>query len=297
MAGDRIIKVVGVGGSGCATVERMMGCGGCELVAVHTDAASLLQHKGGSKVLIGLNVTKGRSTGNNIRLGEEAAISDLDKIKAAVGSPEVTFIVAGLGGGTGAGASPVVAEAAKGQGSMVVAFVNIPFTAEGKVCRSNALTGLDNMKPYCDLIVVIQNDRFLKVVPDLSIRDAFTKVNHMLLEAVRGMVKLVNESGVDNLKPLLKGYAAIGHGVGPGLRKAVEAALDSPLIGADVNSASGVLLNFTTHSKALADLQEALDSVAGKVSPSAAVVWTNTVDDSAEAVEVLALFSGVKLAL
>jgi cell division protein FtsZ len=294
---SHVIKVVGVGGSGCATVERMLGAGGCDLIAVHTDAVSLLEHKADAKILIGLNVTKGRSTGNNIRLGEEAAIADRDKIREVLGDPEVAFVIAGLGGGTGAGASPIVAETAKTHGATVVAFVNIPFTAEGRVCKSNALTGLDNLKPYCDLIVVIQNDRFLKVVPDLSIRDAFTKVNHMVLEAVRGMVKLVMESGTENLKPLLGGYATIGHGVGPTLKKAVEAALDSPLVGADLSAAQGVLVNFTTHTKALKGVGAALNVISQGTNGSAGVIWTNTVDDSAEGVEVLVVFAGVNPAL
>lgn len=297
MSQERTFKVVGVGGSGCAAVEKMAGCGGCELIAVHTDARSLLDNKVPNKVLIGLTVTKGRSTGNNIRLGETAALTDRDKIKAALEGAKEVFVIAGLGGGTGAGAAPVVAEAAKSMGCTVVAFVNTPFAAEGKVCKSNAAAGLAGLAPYCDLIVVIQNDRFLKTVPDLSLRDAFTKVNHMLLEAVRGMVKLTVDSGMDNLKPLLGGYATLAYGVGPTLKKAVDAALESPLIGADLREASGIMLNFTTHTAELERLQEALDDIASKTNPKASIVWTNTVDNSAEGIEVLAVFTGVKAAM
>ncbi|MFH1055562.1 MAG: cell division protein FtsZ [Candidatus Altiarchaeota archaeon] len=288
------VRVMGVGGSGCAAVERMAGCGGCDLIVVHTDASSLLERKVATKILIGRNVTRGRSTGNNIKLGEEAALSDLDMVKAVLDGAKVTFVIAGLGGGTGAGASPIVAEAAKSKGSTVIAFVNIPFTAEGKVCRTNAITGLEHLKPYCDLIVVIENDRFLKTVPNLSIRDAFTKVNNMLLEAVRGMVKLIVDSGVENLKPMLTGYATLGYGASYTLVKAVEAALDSPLIGADLKEAAGVMLNFTTHSAQVDGLQESLDIIPAKTNNTAGIIWTNTVDDTAEGVEVIALFSGVK---
>jgi cell division protein FtsZ len=291
MSCEETFKVVGVGGSGCAAAEKMAGCQGCDLIAVNTDAKTLLECRVQHKVLIGLAITKGRSTGNNIRLGEEAAVLDRDKIRAALDGARVTFIVAGLGGGTGAGAAPVVAEAAKSMGSVVVAFVNTPFGAEGKICRGNAQAGLEHLRPYCDLVVVIQNDRFLKVVSDMSIRDAFTKVNRMVLEAVKGMVKLTADAGVDNLKPILKGYATLGYGVGPTLAKAVDAALDSPLIGADLKEASGAMLEFTSHSKEVKGLQEALDAVNSK-SPNAAIVWTNTVEDGAEAVEVLAIFSG-----
>jgi cell division protein FtsZ len=290
-------KVVGVGGSGCAAVEKMIGCAGCELIAIHTDARSLLDRKIEHKVLIGLTITKGRSTGNNLQLGHDAAVSDLDKIKSAIDGSKLIFIIGGLGGGTGAGAAPVVAEAAKSQGATVVAFVNIPFTAEGKICRSNSQKGIEGLRPYCDLIVVIENDRFLKVVPDLSLRDAFTKVNHMLLEAVRGMAKLTVDSGQDNLKPLLKGYGTIGHGVGPTLKKAVDAALESPLIGGDIKKATAVLLNFTTHTQELEGLQEALDEISSKTGTQAAIIWTNTLEASAEGVEALAVFSGMDFIL
>jgi cell division protein FtsZ len=294
MSPEKTFKVVGVGGSGCAAVERMSGCAGCDLIAVHTDARSLLANTVQNKVLIGLTITKGRSTGNNLTLGETAALTDREKIKSALEGAKEVFIIVGLGGGTGAGAAPVVAEAAKSMGAVVVAFVNTPFTAEGKVCRSNAATGLRNLQPYCDLIVVIQNDRFLKSVPDLSIRDAFTKVNHMLLEAVRGMVKLTVDSGIGNLKPLLTGHATLAHGIGPTLKKAVDAALESPLIGADLKESSGIMLNFTTHVPEPQGVQEALDDIASKTNPKAQIVWTNTVDNSAEGIEVLAVFTGVK---
>jgi cell division protein FtsZ len=291
---DSSFKVVGVGGSGCAAAERMIGCSGCDFIAVNTDAKSLLDSRVPNKVLLGLNVTKGRSTGNNIRLGEEAALADRDKIRAALEGAKMTFLMAGLGGGTGAGAAPVVAEAAKSIGSCVVAFANIPFAAEGRVCRSNAQYGVEHLAPYCDLLILVQNDRFMRMVPDMSIRDAFTKVNDMLLEAVRGMVKLTLESGVENLKPLLRGFGSIGYGVGPTLAKATEAAMASPLVGADLKEASAAMLNFTTHAPEVEGLQEALDAVSSRVAPQAGIIWTNTVEAGAEAVEVLAVFSGVK---
>ncbi|MFH0862447.1 MAG: cell division protein FtsZ [Candidatus Altiarchaeota archaeon] len=289
-------KVVGVGGSGCAAVERMGGCEGCRLVAINTDAASLLERKVENKVLIGLKVTKGRSTGNNLKLGQEAAVADLDKIKSALAGSKLTFLIAGLGGGTGAGAAPVVAEAAKSLGSTVVAFVNLPFTAEGKICQSNSEKGLQGLRPYCDLIIVVENDRFLQMVPNMSLRDAFTKVNHILLEAVQGMAKLTADSGVDNVKPMLNGYGTIGHGVGPSLRKAVDACLGSALIGADIREAKNVLINFTANTPLQEGLQEALDQIAAKTNPQAGILWTSTRDAGAEGVEALAVFSGVRYA-
>ena len=297
MASEESFKVVGVGGSGCAAVEKMLSCPGCQTIVVHTDAQSLLERKVQHKLLIGLSVTKGRSTGNNIRLGEEAALADMDKIKAALEGAKVTFVVAGLGGGTGAGGAPIVAEAAKTLGSTVVAFVNIPFTVEGKICRGNAKAGLENLRPYCDLTVVIENDRFLKTVPDLSVRDAFAKVNKMILDAVQGMVKLTVDSGIENLKPLLKGYATLGHGAGPTIQKAVDAAIESPLIGAELKDAAGVMLDFKTHSKEVVGLQEALDTILSKTNPQAGILWTNTVDDSAEGNEVLVIFTGVRVSV
>jgi len=288
------IKVVGVGGSGCAAVERMMGCQGCELIAVHTDANSLLSRKVPTKILIGKTITKGRSTGNNMALGKAAALADMDQIKSSLEDAKITFVIAGLGGGTGAGAAPVVAEAAKSAGSTVIAFVNTPFTAEGKVCKANAQAGMDGLKPYCDLIVIIRNDDFLKMVPNMSIRDAFTKVNNMLLEAVRGMVKLITDSGLENLKPMLSGQATIGYGAGFNMSKAVDAALESHLVGANIREAAGALIVFTTHSAELKGLQEALDSIPKKTNPSISIIWTNDVEDTAEGVEAIIIFTGVK---
>ncbi len=288
-------KVVGVGSSGSAAVERMAGCVGCGLVAVNTDAKTLLDSKAPYKVLIGLSVTGGRSTGNDIRLGERAAVADQDKIKAALEGAKEVFIIAGIGGGTGAGAAPVVAEAAKSMGAVVVAFVNTPFGAEGKVCRANAEAGIRNLVPYCDLIVVVENDRFLKTLQDMSLRDAFTRVNRMVLEAVVGMVKLASDAGMDALKPMLKGYATIGYGVGPTAAKALEAAMDSPLAGVEVGKASGVMLHFTAGSQELSGVQEALGRASEKAAPGAAILWTSTVDDAGNAVEALAIFTGVAL--
>jgi cell division protein FtsZ len=294
MSSQKDFKVVGVGGSGCAAVERMLGTDGCEPVAIHTDAKSLLDRKVPNKVLIGLTVTKGRSTGNNMKLGEQAALADLDKIKAALEGTKVTFVIAGIGGGTGAGAAPIVAQAAKSQGSQVIAFVNVPFLAEGKICRNNAMKAIEGLRPYCNLLVIIENDRFLKSVPEMSIRDAFTKVNHMLLEAVRGMVKLTSDSGIENIRSMLAGYATLGHGAGPTLKKAVDAALESPLIGGDIKEASAVMLEFTTHTKEVEGIQEALDAITQRTSPQSGIIWTNSIEDGEEAVEVLAIFSGVK---
>jgi len=295
MASEETFKVVGVGSSGSAAVERMVGSPGIGLIAVNTDAKTLLGSTVPFKVLIGLGVTKGRSTGNNIGLGEKAAVADQDRIKAALEGAKEVFIIAGIGGGTGAGAAPVVAEAAKSMGATVVAFVNTPFGAEGKVCRTNAEAGIRNLTPYCDLIVVVENDRFLKTLQDMSLRDAFTKVNRMVLEAVLGMVKLASDAGMDALKPMLRGYATIGYGVGPTAAKAADAAMDSPLGGVEVGKATGVMMHFTARSQEISGIQEALGKVAEKASPGATILWTGTVDDGSEAVEALAIFTGVAL--
>jgi cell division protein FtsZ len=293
--GKRVLsfKVVGVGGSGCSTVERMRECQSCDLIGIHTDAKSLLSRRIPFKVLIGLNVTRGRSTGNDFHLGQRAASDDEEKITSAIGEPNIVFIIAGIGGGTGAGASPTVAKIAKKSGATVIAFINVPFTAEGRICRENAEKSIERLMPFCDLIILIENDRFLKTVPDLSITEAFTRVNHMLLESVQAMVKLVESAGIDNILPLLSGYAVLGYGFGPTIGKSVNAALESPLIGADIVKSKGVMISFKTNAIESDELATALDDIIGKTNNSAPLLWTNTSRGEGEGVEAILLFSGV----
>ena len=290
---DHSIKVFGVGGLGCSACEKMMGYSGCDVIAVHTDASGLLQCRVFDKILLGRDLTKGRSTGNNIVLGSQAAASSLDKIEQSLHDVKITFLIAGLGGGTGAGATPTFAEVAKGLGSMVIAFVNIPFSAEGKICRQNAKSSLDNLKPFCDLIVFIENDRFLKTVPDLNIREAFSKVNNMFFEVVTGMVKLFQNSKVETIQPLMSGYATLGYGFGETVGDAVNAALDSPLIGSDITQSLGVLLIFSSNKSDLTGISGCMVELAKKTNEYSSILWTNIVDENFSGVEVMILFTGV----
>ncbi|MBU0762110.1 MAG: hypothetical protein KKD39_03730 [Candidatus Altiarchaeota archaeon] len=290
MVGEEV-KVVGVGGSGCAACERMSSLKGCDFIGVHTDAASLLKTRIPLKVLIGLDLTRGRSTGNNIRLGEEAAISDREKISSVLTGAKITFLIAGLGGGTGAGASPVVAEAAKSLGSTVIAFVNIPFTAEGKVCLSNAKTGLDNLRPYCDLIVLLENDRFLQIVSDVAIGDAFTKVNDILFEAVSSVLSTSLDAGPESIRPLLVGFGTLGHGLGTDYLSAVKSAMSSPLLIYDIIRAKGVLLDFRGP-KDDGDVKEALDYVFSQLPEGTPLLWGLKNRGEGDLFESMALFTG-----
>jgi len=243
---DSRIKVMGIGGAGCSTVESMLSseCSReCDLIAVNTDAASLLRSKVPSKFLLGKEVTKGRSTGNDMKLGEKAALYDQVKLASLLSEADVAFLVAGLGGGTGAGASPVIASLAKAAGAVVVSFATMPFQAEGKVCAQNASYALSELKHYSDLIVLVQSDKILELTHSMPITEAFLRVNEVRLKSMESMVQVMLQSGLEEIKPVLKGFATIGVGTGEDARTAAENSLRHLLIVKGVLEVSGVLVS------------------------------------------------------
>jgi cell division protein FtsZ len=290
MAGEEI-KVVGVGGSGCAACERMRNMPKCDFIGINTDAPSLLKGNIPLKVLIGLEVTKGRSTGNNISLGEEAAVSDRGKIESILEGSKLTFLISGIGGGTGAGAAPVVAEAAKSQGSLVVAFVNMPFTSEGKICMSNAKTGLDNLSPYCDLIVVLENDRFLQALQNAQIEEAFKKVNEILFDAVSAMAKISLESGLDSMKNLLSGFGSLGYGVGEDPLRATSNATQSKLLLYELKESKGAMMHIRgPHAEE--GFGEALNFASSNIGPEKPIIWSHEKKQGSELFDCILLVTG-----
>jgi len=287
------LKIIGVGGSGCYAVSKMAQESGCEHIAAHTDASSLLKVNVPKKVLLGKDVTKGRSTGNDRSLGEAAAINAKDQIEEVLSGAEVTFIIASLGGGTGAGAAPIVAAEAKALGSFVISMVNIPFQAEGRVCRKNAERGIEALRPHSDLIIALPNDRFLSIFPDKSIGEAFNEVNHMFFEAVEGVARLVKGSGIDDLRAILTGFATLGRGGGETVETAVRQALASPLIYCDISQSIGVLMSFVAGKGSFGDVHDSLELVAERTNDTARIVWTKGEDPHLSGIEVVCLFTGV----
>ncbi|RCW51386.1 MULTISPECIES: cell division protein FtsZ [unclassified Halanaerobium] len=252
------IKVVGVGGGGNNAVNRMIqeGLEGVEFVAVNTDAQALMSSNAGITIRIGEKMTKGLGAGSNPQIGLEAAQENKEEISQAIQGADMVFITAGMGGGTGTGAAPVVAEAAKEVGALTVGVVTKPFTVEGKKRMNNAIQGINELKTKVDTLIVIPNDRLLEVAEkQTSLMEAFKIADNVLRQGVQGISDLITITGIINLdfadvKTIMTeaGSALMGIGRASGDNRASEAAkqaIASPLLEASVDGARGVLLNIT----------------------------------------------------
>ena len=196
-----VIRVIGCGGGGSNTIDRLAECGiqGAELFAINTDAQHLLHINADRRFLIGRRTTRGLGAGSLPAIGEEAAQEDIDEIKAAVNGADMIFVTCGLGGGTGTGASPVVAEAAREAGALTIAIVTIPFSAEGSIRMQNAEAGLKRLREVSDTVIVVPNDRLLDVVPNLPLQAAFKVADEVLMRSVKGITELITRPGLINL--------------------------------------------------------------------------------------------------
>ncbi len=252
------IKVVGVGGGGNNAVNRMIeeGLDGVEFVAINTDAQALMASNAGVTIRIGEKITRGLGAGSDPQIGYEAAEENAEEIAKAINGADMVFITAGMGGGTGTGAAPVVAEAAKSQGALTVGVVTKPLTVEGKQRMSNAIDGIEELKTKVDTLIVIPNDRLLEVAEKkTSLMDAFKIADNVLRQGVQGISDLITITGIINLdfadvKTIMTeaGSALMGIGKSEGENRATEAAklaIASPLLEASIDGARGVLLNIT----------------------------------------------------
>jgi cell division protein FtsZ len=195
------IKVVGVGGAGNNTINRIMEIGvkGSEIIAVNTDAQDLLYANASKKILIGKEITSGLGAGSQPRIGEEAAKENEADLKKSLQESDLIFVTCGLGGGTGTGAAPVIAEVGKKLGSLVVGVVTLPFAMEGQRRYENAVVGLEKMENIVDTLIVIPNDKLLELAPDLPLQTAFKVVDEILANAVKGIAELITKAGLVNL--------------------------------------------------------------------------------------------------
>ncbi|MCK5581701.1 MAG: cell division protein FtsZ, partial [Candidatus Omnitrophica bacterium] len=195
------IKVIGIGGGGNNSLSRMreIGIKGGELIAINTDAQDLLYANADQKILIGKELTAGLGAGSNPKVGEEAAKESMTEIKKKIGGADMVFITCGLGGGTGTGAAPVIADLAKKQGALTIGVVTLPFTIEGQKRIENAMEGLEKMETAVDTLIVIPNDKLLELAPELPLHTAFKISDEILTNAVKGTTELVTTSGLVNL--------------------------------------------------------------------------------------------------
>lgn len=280
------IKVIGAGGAGNNTITRLMqvGIAGAETIAINTDAQDLLYTDSDKKILIGKQLTAGLGAGADPKIGNEAAKETKDEIKKALQGADMIFLTAGLGGGTGTGSLPVVAEIAKRMGALTVAIVTLPFGMEGKQRMKNARDGLQNLETTTDTLIVIPNDKLLEIVPDVSLATAFKVADEILVNAVKGIAELVTKPGLVNLdfadvRTVMSegGLAMIGMGESNTENRAFEAvekAINNPLITVDVDGAKGALINVIGGPDiTIREAQQIVEAVSKKLSPEAKIIW------------------------
>ena len=289
------IKVIGVGGGGNNAVNRMISSGleGVEFIAVNTDAQALLTALAPKRMQIGEKLTRGLGAGARPEIGEKAAMESREDIINALRGSDMVFITAGMGGGTGTGAAPVVAECAREVGALTVGVVTRPFTFEGPKRKKNADIGIDNLKRNVDTIITIPNDRLLQVVDKKTpMTQAFTIADDILRQGVKGISDLIAVPGLVNLdfadvKSIMSsaGSALMGIGEASGENAtvdAVKAAIDSPLLETSLQGARGVLLNImgATESLSMMEVNEASTTVQEAAHPDADIIWGVSVDES-----------------
>lgn len=254
-----VLKVIGVGGGGCNAIESMInrGLGGVEYIAINTDNQALLKNSAPVKIQIGRNKTRGLGAGADPNIGKEAAEEDRENIQKMLEGSDMVFVTAGMGGGTGTGAAPLVASIAKSLGVLVVGIVTKPFKWEGKKRMLNAEQGIHELKQYVDSLIVIPNERLIGIIDNQrNAFVAFDKPNEVLYEATRGIADIITVSGMINVdfadvRSVMSGSgeALMGCGIASGENRAIEAAqkaISSPLLeGVSIRGAKNILLNIT----------------------------------------------------
>lgn len=303
------IKVVGCGGGGGNSVSRMkeVGVKGCEVIALNTDAQDLLYTTVDHKILIGRELTHGLGAGSNPKIGEEAARESETEIKKRLSNSDMVFITCGLGGGTGTGAAPVVAELAKKQNALVIAIVTLPFTVEGQKRIENAQYGLERLESIVDTLIVIPNDKLLELAPELPLHTAFKVADEILTNSVKGIAELITTSGLVNLdfadvKAVMSngGVSLIGIGESDSAHnravEAVERAINNPLLDVNIKDAKGALVNVIGGSDmSLEEYKIIMETLGNKVAPDAKIISGAQISaDMEKAIKVLLIVTGVK---
>jgi cell division protein FtsZ len=302
------VKVIGIGGGGGNTLSRMkeIGIKGGETIAINTDAQDLLYTKAHHKILIGREISKGLGAGSNPRVGEESAKESMQEIKKKIGDSDMVFITCGLGGGTGTGAAPVVADMAKKQGALTIGIVTLPFTVEGRKRIENAMIGLEKMEEIVDTLIVIPNDKLLELAPNLPLPTAFKVADEILTNAVKGITELVTSSGLVNLdfadvKAVMAngGVSLIGLGESDSNQRAseaVEKAINNPLLDVDIMKGTGALVNVIGgEDMSLEEYSEIMEYIGEKLSPEAKIISGAQISKDLEgAIKVMVVITGVK---
>ncbi|WOV85203.1 cell division protein FtsZ [Sporosarcina jeotgali] len=288
-----VIKVIGVGGGGNNAVNRMIehGVQGVEFIAVNTDAQALNLSQAEVKLQIGGKLTRGLGAGANPEVGKKAAEESREQLEEALRGADMVFVTAGMGGGTGTGAAPVIAQIAKDLGALTVGVVTRPFTFEGRKRSTQAIGGITAMKESVDTLIVIPNDKLLEIVDkNTPMLEAFREADNVLRQGVQGISDLIAVPGLINLdfadvKTIMsnKGSALMGIGMSTGENRASEAAkkaISSPLLETSIDGAKGVLMNITGGSNlSLFEVQEAADIVASASDEDVNMIFGSVIND------------------
>jgi len=302
------IKVIGVGGGGNNAIIRMseVGIKGVEFVAVNTDAHDLLCTNSDVKILIGKDLTAGLGAGADPNIGREAAKEQEHEIKKMLEGADMVFITCGLGGGTGTGAGPVIAEIAKKMKALTVGIVTLPFAVEGNVRMNNALEGLERLQENVDTLIVIPNDKLLEVAPNLPLHTAFKVADEILTNAVKGIAELVTKPGLihldfNDIRAVMKegGTALIGVGESDSDNRAVESvekAIENPLLDVDITGAKGALINVIGGpNMSLQEANKVVDIITSRLAPDAKTIWGASIsNDLGNTIRTMIIVTGVE---
>ncbi len=305
------IKVVGVGGAGGNAVSRMIekDLKGVEFIAVNTDGQALKSCPAPEKITIGADLTKGLGAGANVEVGREAALQSYEEIERVLEGADMIFITAGMGGGTGTGASPVVAEIAKKLGVLTIAVVTMPFSFEGRIRMRQAQEGLKRLQEVVDTLIIVMNDRLINIVDkNTPFVEAFRIADDVLYHGIRGITDLItvpmNGINVDfaDLKAVMShgGFALMGIGEDYGAAAAVNAvrrAMENPLVNATVDGAKGLIVSFFGGSEmGIHEINEASGEVVRRIDPDAEVIFGFHTDPAlGDRVKVILIATGVRI--
>src|SRR6056297_1713788 len=302
------ITVVGCGGGGGNTVNRMAeeGIQGAKLVAANTDVQHLVDIEADSKILMGQQKTQGRGAGSLPQVGEEAALESQEEIYDEIEGSDMVFITAGLGGGTGTGAAPVVAQAAQEAGALTISIVTTPFTAEGERRRANADAGLERLRAVSDTVIVVPNDRLLDYAPSMPLQDAFKICDRVLMRSVKGMTELITKPGLVNVdfadvRTIMEngGVAMIGLGESDSENKAqdsIRSALRSPLLDVEFDGANSALVNVVGGpDMSIEEAEGVVEEIYDRIDPDARIIWGASVDHEHDGkMETMIVVTGVE---
>ena len=302
------IKIVGCGGGGCNTINRIVeeGIIGADLFAMNSDAQHLLTVHAPHKILLGKRTTRGLGAGAQPKIGKESALECEEEIRSSLTGADMVFVTCGLGGGTGTGSAPVVADIAKQMGALTIAVVTKPFQGEGIARMENADWGLGELEENSDTVIVIPNDKLLQLVPRLPLNAAFKVADEILMKAIKGITEMVTKVGLVNLdfadlKTIMKGGGVAVIGIGESDEgnekavKAVEEAINSPLLEYDISSANGALVCVTGgEDMTVTEAEAVAEYIHERINKNASIIWGAYIDPELRgAIRVMLVLVGV----